>query len=87
MDIVISLIILTISLPFTLSVLLLIKITQIFSLRPFDPLFFMDERYSHGKLISLYKFNIFKYDLILEARARGELFKLKNLKKMVASLG
>lgn len=52
---------------------------HILRLRPFDPLFYSETRYSQGKPFTLYKFNIFKFDVVEEMRARGEFVHTKDL--------
>ncbi|MCD5381042.1 MAG: sugar transferase, partial [Candidatus Pacebacteria bacterium] len=55
----------------------IIKIEHIFRGRPADPFFYSEIRMSYGKPFTLYKFNIFKYERILEARSRGEFIHTK----------
>ncbi len=76
-DIVFSLIILALTLPFVVLALACIKCEQILRGRPFDPFFYSETRHSYGQPFTLYKFNIFKYEEILAARARGEFIHTK----------
>ena len=80
-DILLSTLILVITLPFTLSVLVLIFATNILRGHPHYPLFYSEQRYSHGKPFFLYKFNIFKYEQILEAKANGVFIETKYFEK------
>jgi len=80
-DIILALFMLVITLPFSLSALLIIKIDQILRGRARDPLFYTDTRISRGKPFYLYKFNIFRYEQILEARARGDFVHTKKYEK------
>lgn len=45
------------------------------------PLFYKEIRMSHGLPFTLYKFNIFKHKMILEARARNEFIHTKEFEK------
>lgn len=56
-----------------------IALEHLLRLRPFDPLFYSEVRYSQGKPFTIYKFNIFKYDVVLRMRARGEFVHTKDL--------
>lgn len=78
-DLLVSLFILIVGFPFILLALLLIKIEQILRGRPFDPFFYKETRYSYGETFTLYKFNIFKHEQILDARSKGELIHTKKL--------
>ncbi len=50
-------------------------------LRPFDPLLYSETRMSQGQPFTLYKFNIFKYEVILNMRAQGEFIYTKKLER------
>lgn len=78
-DIIMSLLILTLSLPFTLLIIIFIKLEQILRGRFSDPLFYSETRMSYGEEFKLYKFNIFKYEQILQARATGKFIHTKDL--------
>tara|TARA_B100001989_G_scaffold250773_1_gene228537 strand:- start:725 stop:1369 length:645 start_codon:yes stop_codon:yes gene_type:complete len=81
LDIVLSSFILIITLPFSATALFLIKIVQILDGGLFHPLFYKETRMSHGVPFTLYKFNIFKHRMILEAKARGEFIHTKYFEK------
>jgi lipopolysaccharide/colanic/teichoic acid biosynthesis glycosyltransferase len=49
--------------------------------RLLDPLFYGETRMSRGKPFCLYKFNIFKYELILKALKDGEFVHTKSFEK------
>ena len=76
-DLILSTLILLITSPLIIMVLVLIKLEQIMRGRFSDPLFYGETRMSYGRRFTLYKFNIFKYEQILEARARGEFIHTK----------
>lgn len=58
-----------------------IVVEHIMRLRPFDPLFYSETRYSQGNPFTLYKFNIFKHDIVLAMRTRGEFIHTKQLER------
>ena len=78
-DVLLSFFIIFTTLPFSIFALTVIKIEQILRGRPFDPLFYSETRIGHGKKITLYKFNIFKYEQVLSIREKGELVHTKKL--------
>jgi lipopolysaccharide/colanic/teichoic acid biosynthesis glycosyltransferase len=78
-DIIFSIIILVLAFPFILIALISIKIEQICRGRFTDPFFYSETRMSYGEEFKLYKFNIFKYEQILQARESGEFIHTKTL--------
>ncbi len=78
LDIVVSLAVLILTLPFSLLVLLLIKTEHVLRGRPFDPLFYSETRMSYGQPFQLIKFNIFKYEQILAAQKNGVFIHTKD---------
>lgn len=78
-DIIFSIIILVLASPFILIALISIKIEQLRRGRFTDPLFYSETRMSYGEKFKLYKFNIFKYEQILQAREKGEFIHTKTL--------
>lgn len=80
-DIVLSSFLLTVVSPFILLILLSIFIEHSLRLRPFDPLFYSEIRYSHGTPFSLYKFNIFKQQIIDSLRKTNGFIETKELER------
>lgn len=80
-DIVFSFLVIVITSPLFLFFLCAILLEHVVHLRPFDPLFYSEIRFSQGKPFTLYKFNIFKYDIILHMRKRGEFIYTKDLER------
>jgi exopolysaccharide production protein ExoY len=80
-DILFSLFVLIILSPVILFFLLGIILEHILRLRPFDPLLYGETRYSQGEPFTLYKFNIFKHDVVLGMRSRGEFIHTKQLEQ------
>ena len=80
-DILMSLTILFITLPFSITFLVLIKLEQILRGRPLDPFFYSETRMSYGQPFQIYKFNIFKHERVLELRNKGELIHTKHFEK------
>lgn len=80
-DVLLSLTVLVVLSPFILTVLFLIKIEHIMRGRPFDPFFYSEIRFSQGKPFLLFKFNIFKYEKIIEMRKKKIFIHTKNLEK------
>ncbi len=78
-DIIFSLCVIIISSPLTVFFLCAIALEHTLRLRPFDPLFYSETRFSQGKPFTLYKFNIFRYNIIQDMRARGEFIYTKKL--------
>ncbi len=78
-DIVFSLSILVLFSPLFVLIFSAILIEHIVRLRPFDPLVYSETRMSQGKPFTIYKFNIFRQDVIDEMRARGEFIFTKQL--------
>lgn len=78
-DILLSLIILMVLLPFILTILFLIKVEHVLRARPLDPFFYNETRLSHGKPFRLYKFNIFKHEQIVEMKRAGIFIHTKTL--------
>lgn len=76
-DIIFSVTILTLLSPLILLALIAIKIEQIFRRRVTDPFFYSETRMSYGEPFTLYKFNIFKYEQILDAQKAGEFIHTK----------
>jgi lipopolysaccharide/colanic/teichoic acid biosynthesis glycosyltransferase len=72
--------------PIILLFLLGIIIEHIIRRRPFDPLLYSEIRYSQGEPFTLYKFNIFQHNVILEMRARGEFIHTKQLEQNGSTL-
>lgn len=78
-DCVVSTAVLTFFLPITILFLVLIFLEHCLRLRPCDPLFYSETRWSEGKPFSLHKFNIFKQDVVENMRKRGETIYTKRL--------
>ncbi len=85
-DIVFSLSILIILSPVILFFLFGIILEHIIRLRPFDPLFYSEIRYSQGEPFTLYKFNIFKQEVIEEMRSQGAFIHTKQLEREGSTL-
>ena len=79
LDCVVSIAILTFFLPLIILFLVLIFLEHCISLRPLDPLFYSEIRWSEGKPFSLHKFNIFKQNVIENLRKHGETIYTKRL--------
>jgi len=80
-DIIFSLAILILCAPLFIFFTCAIFLEHLIRLRPFDPLLYSEVRYSHGDPFTLYKFNIFKQDVIEGMRARGEFIYTKQLER------
>lgn len=80
-DIIISLFLLVALSPLFLVYLILIFIEHVFRGRPFDPLFYHETRMTADVPFELFKFNIFKYEKILEMRANKTFIHTKLLEK------
>ena len=80
-DVCFSSIILLLGSPFIVLILILIKSEQIYRGRPGDPLFYTEVRMSYGQKFNLYKFNIFKYEKILEEKEKGHFIHTKKFEK------
>lgn len=80
-DIVFSIVVLSVFSPFIILILICIFIEHVIRLRPFDPFFYTEVRFSQGEAFSLIKFNIFKHDVVLEMRSKGEFIHTKNLER------
>lgn len=80
-DILLSFTTLIILSPLFLIVLFLIKVEHILRGRPLDPFFYSEIRLSQGKSFRLFKFNIFKYEQIIEMRKKGIFIHTKTLEK------
>lgn len=78
-DIVVSVSVIILSSPFILLALFAIKVEQVLRGRPFDPFFYKEVRMSHGSPFTLYKFNIFKYERVLNLQSKGKLVHTKVL--------
>lgn len=81
LDITFSFFILTITLPLTLLALVALKLNQIIRGRYSDPLFYEETRISMDKPFSMYKFNIFKYEQVLEKRSQGIFIHTKDFER------
>ncbi|QQR65231.1 sugar transferase [Candidatus Kaiserbacteria bacterium] len=80
-DITVSLLLLMLLSPLIILFLVLIFSEHCIRMRPFDPLFYSEERWSGGKLFTLFKFNIFKQEVIDGMRARSEFIYTKTLER------
>ncbi len=80
-DIVGASILLILSTPLTVTFLFLIATEHLLRGRLFDPLLYTETRWSEGKPFTLFKFNIFKHDIITAMRARGEFIHTKDLER------
>ena len=80
-DVLLSFTVLTLFSPLVIFFFVLIFIEHCFRGRPFDPLVYTETRWSQGKPFTLYKFNIFLYDIILAMRERGEFVQTKELER------
>ncbi len=78
-DIVVSVFVIILLSPFILLALFAIKVEQVLRGRPFDPFFYKEIRMSHGRPFTLYKFNIFKYERVLDLRSKGKFVHTKVL--------
>lgn len=78
-DIIFSLAVLVGFFPVIVFFLVAIFLEHVIRLRPFDPLFYSETRYSQGVPFTLYKFNIFKHKVVAEMRSRGEFIHTKQL--------
>lgn len=81
LDILLSLCILIILSPLWALAIVLIKCEQVLRGRWRDPLFYAERRMSEGRPFTLRKFNIFKYERVLEARARGVFIHTKEYER------
>lgn len=80
-DISVSFSLLVLLLPLSTFFLILIFLEHCIRLRPCDPLFYSEVRWSEGKQFALFKFNIFKQDVIDGMRARSEFIHTKTLER------
>lgn len=80
-DLIVSIALLTILSPVIIVFLILIFLEHIGRGYPFAPLLYSEIRWSAGKPFTLYKFNIFKHDMVMSMRARGEFIYTKNLER------
>ena len=80
-DIVFSLLILTFCSPIIIFFLIGIVLEHIMRMRPLDPLFYSETRLSQGEPFTLYKFNIFKHEIVEDMRKRGEFIYTKQLER------
>ena len=80
-DIVFSFLILTVFSPLILLILISIFIEHAIRLRPLDPFFYGEIRFSQGNPFTLFKFNIFKHDVVLDMRSRGTFIHTKDLER------
>lgn len=80
-DCVVSISILIFFSPLIFLFLVLIFLEHCMRLRPFDPLFYTETRWSEGKEFPLHKFNIFKQEVIDGMRERGEFIHTKTLER------
>ncbi len=80
-DIVCSLSVLTVFSPIIIFFLLAIIFEHIVRRRPLDPLLYSETRFSQGEPFTLYKLNIFKHNVVLEMRSRGEFIHTKKLER------
>ncbi len=78
-DIVLSLAFLILLLPLHLVFTTFIFIEHIFRGVPFAPLFYSEQRWSANEPFKLYKYNIFKPQVINDMRKRGEFIHTKEL--------
>ena len=80
-DVVLSGALLIVLSPAILIILLCIFAEHCLRLRPFDPLFYTETRYSHGEPFSLYKFNIFKQEIVDKLREANDFIETKDLER------
>jgi lipopolysaccharide/colanic/teichoic acid biosynthesis glycosyltransferase len=80
-DVVFGLLLTIVLVPIFILFFLLIFIEHVVRLRPRDPLLYSEIRFSAGKPFSLYKFNIFKHNIVESMRARGEYIQTKDLER------
>ncbi len=80
-DIICTIVILIFLAPVIFFLLLSIVVEHTLRLRPLDPLFYSEIRLSQGKPFVFYKFNIFKHDVVLDMRLRGESIDTKKLER------
>ncbi len=72
-DVCVSLLLLALLSPIIFLFLVLIFLEHCIRLRPLDPLLYSEIRWSGGTQFALYKFNIFRQDVIDAMRAKNEL--------------
>ena len=80
-DVVFSTMVLVCLLPFIVLCFTALFLEHVLRGRPFDPLLYSEIRFSQGNPFTLYKFNIFKHDIVLEMRARREFIHTKDLER------
>ncbi len=80
-DIIFSLIILSFLLPILCFIIIAIVLEHILRLRPRDPIFYSETRYSQGTQFNIYKFNIFSQEVIDTMRSKGEFIDTKKLER------
>ncbi len=78
-DLIFSLFIILFFSPILIFFILAIFLEHLIRLRPLDPIFYSEIRMSQGKPFTLYKFNIFKHDIVVGLRSRGEFIHTKKL--------
>ncbi len=80
-DICMSLALLVLLSPIIFLFLILILLEHCIRLRPLDPLFYSEIRWSGGKQFTIFKFNIFRQDVIDALRAQSEFIDTKTLER------
>jgi len=80
-DAVISFLLIVLTSPLFLVFFLCIWIEHCIRFRPWDPLLYAEIRFSEGKPFTLFKFNIFKNEILEAMRARGEFIETKRLER------
>lgn len=80
-DIILSLALLLLSFPLWFLAIICIKGEQVIRGRWRDPIFYTETRMSKGRPFTLKKFNIFKYEQILEATERGRFVHTKKFER------
>lgn len=80
-DIIASTSVLLVLSPLFVVFLLLIFIEHVLRGHPFAPLFYSETRWSAGKPFMLYKYNIFKPEVVEAMRTRNEFIHTKNLER------
>jgi lipopolysaccharide/colanic/teichoic acid biosynthesis glycosyltransferase len=78
-DVCVSIVLLILLSPIIFLFLALIFLEHCIRLRPLDPLFYSETRWSEGKPFSLHKFNIFRQDVVDAMRVRNEFIHTKVL--------
>lgn len=80
-DVCVSSFLLILLCPLSIFFIILIFLEHCIRLRPFDPLFYSEVRWSEGKQFALFKFNIFRQDIIDKMQARNEFIFTKSLER------